>query len=451
MEHKNPDPGPPPLRTSLPRPTHDADDATLSTRRDASGSSQHSSHEQSDQPLDLPMSSALNSQQPSSSGCTNTPDSVFAWQRLPQEALDQIAYNSRKQRNDRLKASPPVCAYCPAKRFTSMAMLSTHWRSKFHLAQVQKQEGTLPATKAHAVSVEPQADNPSTQQDVVMRNPDDAGKNSTDTFTAGSSNGSDAGADKAASPCSEHGTAVKNAVAGQCKLTGKQTTKQRKRKLERDRKRTRARMDLLSKITNLPRSEVEEPSVKVVVDNGHLDNIATPQNDPSDVGTTSSQLVELQMNHPVESEASGSLVTPTAATTREENITLSQTMQHKQWRCSLCKTVWKRQKAWQGHLLSAQHMRHLLRAMQEITPSVRPTGKLDVMASMDPFGWGTGVGAVEEEEEDDEEEEGEDQNRDMVESGATQGQPRINMLPKDGKNTRHSNVSEDDDDMDLGE
>ncbi|KAF9981104.1 hypothetical protein BGZ75_007623 [Mortierella antarctica] len=401
MEHKNPDPGPPPLRTSLPRPTHDADDATLSTRRDASGSSQHSSHEQSDQPLDLPMSSALNSQQPSSSGCTNTPDSVFAWQRLPQEALDQIAYNSRKQRNDRLKASPPVCAYCPAKRFTSMAMLSTHWRSKFHLAQVQKQEGTQPATKAHAVSVEPQADNPSTQQDVVMRNPDDAEKNSTDTFTAGSSNGSDAGADKAASPCSEHGTA--------------------------------------------------EPSVKVVVDNGHLDNIATPQNDPSDVGTTSSQLVELQMNHPVESEASGSLVTPTAATTREENITLSQTMQHKQWRCTLCKTVWKRQKAWQGHLLSAQHMRHLLRAMQEITPSVRPTGKLDVMASMDPFGWGTGVGAVEEEEEDDEEEEGEDQNRDMVESGATQGQPRINMLPKDGKNNRHSNVSEDDDDMDLGE
>lgn len=326
-----------------------------------------------------------------------------------------------------------------------MAMLASHWRSKSHLAQVRKQEGLQPPTKAHADSVEPQAHNLCAHQDVVMSNADDVEKDPIDVLPAGSL--TDSRTEGVASPCSEHGTVVTDPAPDLVQRTEQQTAKQRKRKVERDRKKTRARMNLLS--NNAGRLEVEGSSGEVPVDGDHLKDLSTQRSGPL-YGDTSGQPVEPEMNKTEKGGDTGSLATPSDARTGEEKIALPQTTPHKHWNCTLCKTVWNRQKAWQGHLLSAQHMRHLLRAMHEIAPSIRPTGRLEAMASMDSFGWGTGVGAIEEEEEEDEEE-GKEQDRDIGELGARHGQVRINMLPKDYKGTHCSDGGEDDDDMDLGE
>ncbi|KAF9952477.1 hypothetical protein BGZ72_006189 [Mortierella alpina] len=325
-------------------------------------------------------------------------------------------------------------------------MLSTHWRSKVHLAQVQKQEGSGRPTKAHTASVDPGNDTPSTQQDVAMTDAEDVEMDPIDTLTLGSVNATDSRAEEAAPPCVENGTAVKSANSSECRLIGQRTAKQRKRKMERDRKRARAQMDFSSKNASLPHMGVKGSCEEISFDKGHLKDIATPQSDP--LGATGSQLVESEMNVPRASGATGSLGTRSAAKSEAGNTALPQATPHRHWTCTLCKTVWKRQKAWQGHLLSAQHMRHLSRTMHEITPPVRPTARLDVMASKETFAWGTGVGLEEEEEEDEEEEE---QHRDLSESGAGQGQARTGMLPKDGKHTRDSEGGEVDDDMDLGE
>ncbi|KAF9560694.1 hypothetical protein EC968_006072 [Mortierella alpina] len=316
-----------------------------------------------------------------------------------------------------------------------MAMLSSHMRSKSHLAQLHKLEDSQPPAKTHAVSAEPQAHSLS-QQDVVMKDPDDPGTDPVNAHTVGVSTAPDARAGRAASPCSGQGTTVKNAVAGQSELIGRQTAKQRKRKMERDRKRTRGRMDLSRKNTSPPRLEIEGSLEEVPGSNGLLH--------------------ESEIKHPVEGEALGSLAGPSATMSGKENSELPQTTQHEHWSCTLCKTVWTRQKAWQGHLLSAQHMRRLLRTMHDLTPPIRPTGTLDVLASMDPFGWGTGVGFVEEEEEEEEddeeeEEEGDGVDRAMNTLGSRQGQARINMDPKDDTSIRESEGDEDDDNMDLGE
>ncbi|KAF8978853.1 hypothetical protein BGZ46_006089 [Entomortierella lignicola] len=77
------------------------------------------------------------------------------------------------------------------------------------------------------------------------------------------------------------------------------------------------------------------------------------------------------------------------------------------WNCSICGQQWKQKKAWNGHLLSAQHMRRVLQTMQKTMSPIAPYGCEDVQASKDMFGWGTAVGMVEEEEEEDEESEDE--------------------------------------------
>ncbi|CAO3566066.1 unnamed protein product [Mortierella alpina] len=448
MDNTNPDPASPPPTASLLTSTHAADRAALRTRQDVSRMCNVPSRdEQANQRLDPPVNTALNSQQSSSSGHIDSSGTLFAWQRLPQEALNQIAYNSRRQRNARLKASPPVCAYCPTKRFTSMAMLSTHCRSKLHLSRVQKQKGTPATTMAHADPVEPLP----TLHDMAMEHSDDVERSPINALTARPSKGTDANAERAASPCSQHGTAVKNTVAGQSGLIGQPTAKQRKRRMERDRKRIRARVDLLSKNTSLLHAKVKDLPGETIVNGGHLDDIATQQYDPLHGRTTDSRPVESDVTPPVEGEATDLVTAPSAATATDEDIAQHQ---RKHWNCTVCKTAWKRKKAWQGHLLSAQHMRHLLRAMHEITPQIRPTRRLDVIASVDPLGWGTGVGVVEEEEEEEgEEEERGEQDGDVIKSELLirHGQTRITALRKDGRNTSDNDGYENDDDMDLGE
>ncbi|GJJ74390.1 hypothetical protein EMPS_06748 [Entomortierella parvispora] len=63
---------------------------------------------------------------------------VFAWQKLSQAELDQIAHDSRKQRQVRLMQDPPKCSYCPKARFTSLTMYTTHCQSKAHRIRVRE-------------------------------------------------------------------------------------------------------------------------------------------------------------------------------------------------------------------------------------------------------------------------------------------------------------------------
>ncbi|KAF9387381.1 hypothetical protein CPB97_002582 [Podila verticillata] len=100
------------------------------------------------------------------------------------------------------------------------------------------------------------------------------------------------------------------------------------------------------------------------------------------------------------------------------------------WNCSLCGSVWKQEKAWVGHLTSGQHMRRVLKTMQQVVPELAPFDRLDALSSNDPFGWGTGAGVVEEEDSEDDEttmEEAQQMNRD------------------------EETTPDDDDNMDLGE
>lgn len=69
--------------------------------------------------------------------------------------------------------------------------------------------------------------------------------------------------------------------------------------------------------------------------------------------------------------------------------------------CSICGSSWKTMKCWQGHLLSAQHSRRMLRTMRLTAPLIPPCGKTSVLASMDPFGWGAGTGVMETDENED--------------------------------------------------
>jgi len=100
------------------------------------------------------------------------------------------------------------------------------------------------------------------------------------------------------------------------------------------------------------------------------------------------------------------------------------------WSCSLCGSVWKQEKAWVGHLTSGQHMRRVLKTMQQVVPELAPFHRLDALSSDDPFGWGTGAGVVEEEDSEDDEttmEEAQQMHRD------------------------EETTPDDDDNMDLGE
>lgn len=100
------------------------------------------------------------------------------------------------------------------------------------------------------------------------------------------------------------------------------------------------------------------------------------------------------------------------------------------WNCSLCGSVWKQEKAWAGHLTSGQHMRRILKTMQQAVPELAPFDRLDALSSNDPFGWGTGASVVEEEESEDDE---------------------ATMEEAQRMNKNEETTPDDDDNMDLGE
>ena len=98
-------------------------------------------------------------------------------------------------------------------------------------------------------------------------------------------------------------------------------------------------------------------------------------------------------------------------------------------------------------MVSAQHLRHTLATMQQIAPDIRPYGRVDVMASMDPFGWGTGAGVVEEEEEEEEEEDEEEDDEDKDSKGNDGDDGNAGSIVQ-GSSTSDSH---DHDDMDISD
>jgi len=94
-------------------------------------------------------------------------------------------------------------------------------------------------------------------------------------------------------------------------------------------------------------------------------------------------------------------------------------LQH--WYCSICRSRWRQEKAWRGHLLGAQHLRHMMVLMRRSAPEIRPYRRMDVAASMDPFGWGTAAGIEEEEYEDEDKESTGDEGKNDKEHGGDVG------------------------------
>ena len=276
-----------------------------------------------------------------------------------------------------------------------MAMLSTHYLSRRHLARVRKQEQIHSQGQNQAQS----ADTSSLQGTSVSIADNSPSHDATmeDAVAASESNPT----------TQEHPTRTLN------------TAIQRKRKQERDRKKARAHLEKQLKLGHgvvsqraQGQEEMEEDdeaatstSKEILGDkhHGYMDDekVSTAPSDPA------AQLTQRDASSPLEPggdmAASIAVATPSMSNTTLLQQQLQQPQQQG-WYCSICGSSWRQERAWKGHLLSAQHLRHTLATMQQIAPDIQPYGRVDVMASMDPFGWGTGAGVVEEEEEESEDE-----------------------------------------------
>lgn len=104
-------------------------------------------------------------------------------------------------------------------------------------------------------------------------------------------------------------------------------------------------------------------------------------------------------NFVAETATSAKLSTSNNSATSTKNEPISQLF----WNCSLCGSVWKQEKAWVGHLTSGQHMRRVLKTVQQTSPEITPFDRLDILSANDPFGWGTSTSVVEEEDSEDDE------------------------------------------------
>ncbi|KAF9169184.1 hypothetical protein BGX20_010690 [Mortierella sp. AD010] len=413
----------------------------------------------------------------------------YAWQLLPQEKLEEIAYNSRKQRKARLKVmirftgdlviylktkivltvkhphlvrkqeNPPKCPNCPSVRLTSMTMLSIHLLSKKHLARAKKQaeqnqaqptpysSAALLPQQSFRTSSKDQATGSTLEERTVSSVQDEIigdtavtninscvshqGANSqVDGDEASSDMDVDPIVDKTDLEISNDGnpTSQRDLDRGQeLDETGKRSSKQRKRKAERDRKKARTRLEK-SSISN--RQVIPDKASSVATEGlrtqelgllGQGNNISPPT-DMSDLGVSSQNKgvpsgakaklrrskkrrlgISVEPLNLDSSNLSGDTQLTAEARVIMKPMSHEQTsVSHTRWHCSICGERWKQEKAWHGHLLSAQHMRRTLRMMRQITPPIMPYGRNDVQASKDSFGWGTGLGMVEEEDDDEE-------------------------------------------------
>ncbi|KAG0316617.1 hypothetical protein BGZ97_006582 [Linnemannia gamsii] len=333
-------------------------------------------------------------------------------------------------------------------------MLSTHYLSKRHLARVRRKEQSHNREQEQDLDLDQdqeQAPNTDTEERVTQLEPTSPTQEV--LHSSATDNGSSHDVIKEyTAPTSENNSTTQDQPAA----GPRKNASQRKRKQERDRKKARARLEKRSKSGH----SVMSQSVK-----GHVET-KEEREDEATVSTSNGLLEDAQHHSPMDdaqhhspmdddellraqcdinaqlahTSSSSPLVAGSniAASSTEvhpstSNAALPQPHQQQHWHCSICGSNWRKEKAWRGHLLSAQHLRHTLATMQQIAPDIRPYGRVDVMASMDPFGWGTGAGVVEEEEEEDSDEDGGDDNDSNVE----------------GKAAVVGN--EDDDDMDMSD
>ncbi|KAI1307351.1 hypothetical protein EDD11_004498 [Mortierella claussenii] len=196
-----------------------------------------------------------------------------------------------------------------------------------------------------------------------------------------------------------------------------QTAKQRRRKVERSRKKARARLCAV-----LGTGETHDTTQDRVATNSCLvastgveaeekieDVTSITSSDYTEDLTSNSAPLAASVSQDIHhAPGSDAIPSPHGVPSVSESTQVqvaSPTGSIFRWHCSVCGSNWSRAKAWHGHLLSSQHLRRIERIMhKDVSPTV-PYGRRDVLASSNPFGWGTCVGLVEEDEEEEEEQE----------------------------------------------
>ncbi|KAF8945087.1 hypothetical protein BGZ47_003272 [Haplosporangium gracile] len=332
-----------------------------------------------------------------------------------------------------------------------MAMLSTHCLSRRHLARVQKQRQIQDQEQD-------QAQNTSTKEQATQPGAISSLQISPISVAANSPS---------------HDIVMEDAVAAsesnpitqkQPARTGKSAT-QRKRKQERDRKKARAQSEKRWKpghgiVSQRVQGQEEmkeddEPTVSTSNEmledkhhDGHKDNdeVSTA---PSDIAA---QLAQIDFSSPLVAGSDIAAFITESAPSMSKTTCLQQQpqqLQEQNWHCSICDSSWRQEKAWKGHLLSAQHLRHTLATMQQTAPNIQPYGRVDVMASMDPFGWGTGAGVVEVEEEEEEEPEEEVDEENSYDDNSNNNSNNNNN--NNNSNVEGKAVDDEGDDMDMGD
>lgn len=291
-----------------------------------------------------------------------------------------------------------------------MAMLSTHYLSRRHLARVRKQEQIHGQGQDQTQSVDTQKQ--TTQSGAIISQEDAAISIAASSPSHDFTMKDDVTASESSPITQQHPT-----------RTGK-TSIQRKRKQERDRKKARAHSEKQLKpghgvISQRAQSqeEMEEGDEattsisKEMLEDEHHDGHKDDEKASIAPSDPAAQLTQRDVLSPPvpggDHAASITVATPSMSNTSHLQHLQPQQPQQQRWHCSICGSRWRQERAWKGHLVSAQHLRHTLATMQQIAPDIQPYGRVDVMASMDPFGWGTGAGVVEEEEEESEDEDDE--------------------------------------------
>jgi len=314
---------------------------------------------------------------------------VFAWQKLSQAELDQIAHDSHKQRQARLmvrrsstltgmkarplrthplttrfppierlflQKDPPKCSYCPKARFTSLTMYTTHCQSKAHRVRVREFQ------KTQRKSLESSLARTSTNTQDPSGTDGQASGDSLD------------GMDTRTLTCNDADKGVDSA------------------EFEEDRS-FRPEPSCFVESRERKRPDSGKPQVK-------------------------------------KAEAAGQTPDP-----RERNLKGTNANTRKSPRCFLCHGSTLRKHSLKSHFLSTKHMKAVRKLMQTWSGPIPPSSEADVLSAMDPYCWGAVVGAEEERDEEAEEEEEED----------------IDILPAFLEGDSYDSLSAQEVDMDLSE
>ncbi|KAF9352423.1 hypothetical protein BGX34_012163 [Mortierella sp. NVP85] len=355
-----------------------------------------------------PTASLMETMQPSLLISSNSTSGhpPYNWELLPKKELERIAYNSRKQRKARLRISHGEIS---------------EGSGSFSIA---------PSTPATPHTIDNTVKD-SHQKDTKRLESSELGRNSGSLSEFSISANKECTHDRNSTLTDGH------AMSDKSNIIVSRSAKQRRRKAERDRKRARARLigetdqikrDVLE-VRNLKQLDLNQnPQKHEVIDDNPTTTLCSKDFECHEAcssmnfGKSRSHAV-LPLDDHLRMGIQKNTLTPrsdiptlttsgipststinehTSTTTKNSEVKETVDAQSRSTRlCSICGSSWKTMKCWEGHLLSAQHSRHLLRTMQLTAPPIPPCGKTSVLASMDPFGWGAGTGVIETDENED--------------------------------------------------